>query len=259
MDSGRPDQATERTDFTSGAGIASVSPSFGVAHRRFGAAAVVEDEPGCASLSMQGQPALGVPSPNGGSGLSRDSNDITARHPAGHGGDDPTTAELSTLVYQQLRQMARRRLADERPGHTLQPTALVHEVYLRMAEQGADQRGRVRFFAMAALHMRSILVDHARARLSEKRGGGALRITLQEGVSSHDGDREADFLALDQALHSLQEEDERTARVIELHYFSGLKREEIAQVMAVSIPTVDRDLRFGKAWLRHVLAVEDDR
>lgn len=168
-------------------------------------------------------------------------------------GDRTAIEQLSSVVYHELREMARRRLAAERSDHTLQPTALVHEAYLRLLQGQCELRDRVHFFATAALHMRSILVDHARSRLAEKRGGGLLRVTLSERIGEDEVNPDADLLVLDEALRSLEQEDARTARVIELTYFGGLQRDEIAESLAVSIPTVDRALRFGRAWLRRAL------
>jgi RNA polymerase sigma factor (TIGR02999 family) len=183
------------------------------------------------------------------------SGNITVLLKAWQGGDRAAFERLSASVYDELRSMARRRLASERGGHTLQPTALVHEAYMRLVDGDVDWRDRAHFFATAALHMRSVLVDHARARLADKRGGGALRVTLDErsAGASGDADADADFLALDEALRTLEREDPRTAKVIELTYFGGLKREEIAHVLEVSVPTVDRGLRFGRAWLKQSL------
>lgn len=187
----------------------------------------------------------------------RGTQDVTVLLQAWQQGDHSALEQLNAAIYQQLREMARRRLAAERGPHTLQPTALVHEAYLRMVDGSRDWRDRAHFFANAALHMRSVLVDHARARLAGKRGGAALRVTLDEhslGSEATDESHETEFLALDSALRDLQREDERTARIIELSYFSGMNREEIAHVLDVSVPTVDRGLRFGRAWLRQSLA-----
>jgi RNA polymerase sigma factor (TIGR02999 family) len=182
------------------------------------------------------------------------SSDITVLLKAWQGGDRAAFDRLSASVYDELRSMARRRLSSERGEHTLQPTALVHEAYMRMVDGDVDWRDRAHFFATAALHMRSVLVDHARTRLADKRGGGALRVTLDERSAGAAADADADFLALDEALRTLESEDPRTAKVIELTYFGGLKREEIAHVLEVSVPTVDRGLRFGRAWLKQSLA-----
>lgn len=160
---------------------------------------------------------------------------------------------LSARVYEELRAMARSRLAAEPAAQTLQPTALVNEVYLRLLQGRGELRDRAHFFATAALHMRSILVDHARARLADKRGGSLVRVTLDDRVSGA-SEADADLLALDAALAALQQADARAARVVELTYFGGLSREEIAEAMGLSVPTVDRALRFGRVWLKRALA-----
>lgn len=179
-------------------------------------------------------------------------HDITVLLHAWSSGDSEAGERLGKLVYLELREMARKRLAGERGDHTLQPTALVNEAYLRMVQGGVRPSDRLHFFATAALYMRSILVDHARARQAGKRGGEQLRVTLGDDIPAADaGDTE--LLALDEALNSLYEADERTAKVIELTYFGGLQRDEVAQVLSVSVPTVDRALRFGRAWLKQAL------
>lgn len=180
-------------------------------------------------------------------------HDITVLLHAWGGGDQQAGEELGALVYQELRAMARKRLAGERSDHTLQPTALVNEAYLRLVQGGVSMNDRIHFFATAALHMRSILVDHARARLAEKRGGEQLRVTLGEDLQAAEATQDTDLLALDAALSTLHAADERTAKVIELTYFGGLQRDEVAQALSVSVPTVDRALRFGRAWLKQAL------
>jgi len=162
---------------------------------------------------------------------------------------------LIPMVYHELRRLAARCMARERSDHTLEPTALVHETYLRLA--AADQpawRDRLHFFAVAARMMRHILVDHARARRASKRGGAAaVRIPLETaGDSLAAAPREqqlADLLALDQALGALATLDRRKARVMELRYFGGLTVDETAQVLGVSAPTVALDSRMARAWL----------
>lgn len=179
-------------------------------------------------------------------------HDITMLLHAWGSGDAVAGEQLGALVYQELREMARQRLAGERGDHTLQPTALVNEAYLRLVQGGVSLNDRIHFFATAALHMRSILVDHARARLAGKRGGDQVRVTLAEDLQAPDSG-DAELLALDVALTALQEADERTARVVELTYFGGLQRDEVAQALSISVPTVDRALRFGRAWLKQAL------
>ncbi len=179
--------------------------------------------------------------------------DITVMLHAMREGDASAAEAVSAAVYGQLRELARRRLASEREDHTLQPTALVHEAYLRLLGSSTDWRNRLHFFATAALHMRSILVDHARARQASKRGGDLLRVTLSDAVLDPSTDAADGLLALDQALRQLEGADPRTARVIELTYFGGLTRDEIADLLDISTPTVDRALRFGRAWLKHAI------
>jgi RNA polymerase sigma factor (TIGR02999 family) len=167
-------------------------------------------------------------------------------------GDGAALAQVVPLVYEELLRLARRHMGGERPGHTLQPTALVHEAYARLVDADLDLRDRVHFFAVASTAMRRILVDHARARSSLKRGGGALRMTLDDDQpgTAHD----SDLVELDEALGRLAATDQRKARTVELHYFGGLSYDEIAGVLGVSAATVDRDLRFAKAWLKGQLS-----
>jgi len=166
-------------------------------------------------------------------------------------GDGAALAQVVPLVYEELLALARRHMGRERPGHTLQPTALVHEAYARLVVADLDLQDRVHFFAVASSAMRRILVDHARARGSLKRGGGALRVTLDDGLVG--SERHGDLVDLDEALHRLAAVDARKARIVELHYFGGLTYDEIASLLQRSAATVDRDLRFAKAWLRDQL------
>jgi RNA polymerase sigma factor (TIGR02999 family) len=159
--------------------------------------------------------------------------------------------QLTELVYAELRRMAGRRLrAADTP--TLNPTALVHEAFLRLYDSDIDWRDRAHFFALAALHMRNVLVDRARAQQAEKRGGKRVQVTLTDAEAMPQPG--ADLLLLDQLLRRLETEDARTGKIIELTYFGGLRREEIAHVLEVSVPTVDRGLRFGRAWLKRELS-----
>ncbi|MFB9066789.1 hypothetical protein B1808_00230 [Pseudofulvimonas gallinarii] len=188
-----------------------------------------------------------------------ETKDITVLLRAWQQGDEAAHDELGRVVYEQLRAIARRRLAGERNEHALQPTALVNEAYLRLMD-GRDSpwRDRVHFYATAALHMRAILIDHARARLAVKRGGGqAALVTLDESFIGGSGVHETDFLLLDKSLRDLEREDARSAKIVELSYFSGLEREGIAELLGISVPTVDRCLRFGRAWLRRSLNVDN--
>jgi len=167
-------------------------------------------------------------------------------------GDPAAADELLPLIYAELHRLAARHLRGERPGHTLRPTDLVSEAYLRLSGGAQPEwNDRVHFFAIAARTMRQILVDHARRRRADKRGGGERPITLDEAVA--DAGRPGDLLALDEALVELARFDERKARVIELHYFGGLTQDEVAEVLGVHVNTVARDLRLAEAWIhRHL-------
>lgn len=153
-------------------------------------------------------------------------------------------------VYAELRGLADRYLRRERPDHTLQPTALVHEAYLRLTSQHAvDGQTRAQFFGVAAEMMRRILVNHALAHGAAKRGGGATRVTLDESVS-WSGDGDIELIALDEALVALANLDPRQARIVELRFFGGLGIEETGEVLGISPATVKRDWSIAKAWLR---------
>lgn len=173
-------------------------------------------------------------------------------------GDAQALERLMPLVYEELHELARRQLGHERPDHSLQPTALLHEAYLRLV--GADMQwdGRVHFFAVVARVMRHVLVDHARGRARDKRGGGLTLVTLDEGLAAG-ATAASDILALNDALERLAKLDERRARAIELHYFGGLTYEEVATAMEISPATVHRELRLAKAWLRRELEPGDDQ
>ncbi len=161
---------------------------------------------------------------------------------------------LIPLVEQELHRIAQRYMAGERPGHSLQATALVNEAYLRLINvQKMDWQDRAHFLAMAARLMRRILVDSARARRNQKRGGGDVRITLNEELLVA-GDRPPDLVALDDALQALEKIDKRRSQVIELRFFGGLTVEETAIVLRVAPDTVMRDSRLAKAWLARELS-----
>jgi RNA polymerase sigma factor (TIGR02999 family) len=165
-------------------------------------------------------------------------------------GDQQALERLVPLVHRQLKQIARRCMAGERAGHSLQATALVNEAYVRLIDGKAVQwQDRAHFLAVAARVMRRILVDHARARGNQKRGGGAARVTLDEALVVASDSRQ-DFVALDDALQALAAFDERKSRVIELRFFGGLSVEETAAVLEVSRDTVMRDWRLAKVWLQ---------
>ncbi len=163
-------------------------------------------------------------------------------------------AEISSSIYKELRKLAAARMQFERGNHTLQPTALVHEAYLRLADQpGSVWKDRSRILGLAAHAMRHILVDHARAHAAGKRGAGAVQITLDEGLSASNEDP-VDILAIDEALKRLAEFDSRKAKVVELHFFAGLSFDEIAMALSVSARTIKRDWTIARAWLHQQLA-----
>lgn len=164
-------------------------------------------------------------------------------------GDRDAVEKLLPLVYEELRRQARAYLARERRGHTLQPTALVHETYLKLADKLQPQwRDRIHFYAVSSQLMRRILVDHARQHSAEKRGGRLLRVSLDEESARVEA-RALDLLALDAALERLAEKDPRKARMIEFRFFGGLSLEETAQALGVSIPLVVKEVRLARAWL----------
>ena len=166
-----------------------------------------------------------------------------------HGGDEAARDRLISLVYDELRRLAGGQLARERGGHTLQPTALVHEAYLRLADHHRlDWQGRTHFFAIAAITMRRILVSHARKQRAAKRGQGGIAVTLHENQAVDEG-RNVDLLALDEALAALESIDARQCRVIELRYFGGLTIEETAEALGISPATVKLDWSLARAWL----------
>jgi RNA polymerase sigma-70 factor (ECF subfamily) len=163
-------------------------------------------------------------------------------------GDEDALRELMPLVHAELRRIAAGYLRRERPNHTLEPTALVHEAYLRLVDQRRTSwRNRAHFFAVAAGLMRRILVDHARRRSYLKRGGGARAVTLPEIAASPNGG--PDILALDEALADLEALDGRRRQIVELRFFGGLTQEEIAEALGVSVSTVERQWRLARAWL----------
>jgi RNA polymerase sigma-70 factor (ECF subfamily) len=164
-------------------------------------------------------------------------------------GDDAALAELTPLVYEELRRLAHHHMGGERPDHTLQTTALVNEAYLRLADQTNPRwQNRAHFFAVAARAMRQILVSYAKSQRSQKRGGGALKVELDEAalVSPQES---KEIVNLHEALERLAALDSRKAQVVELKYFGGLDYDEIAEVLNISRVTVRRDWEFAKLWL----------
>jgi RNA polymerase sigma factor (sigma-70 family) len=186
-------------------------------------------------------------------------------------GNEQALGELTALIYQELRNLAQRHLRKERPNHTIQRTALVHEAFVRLVhQQSVDWQSRAHFFGLASNLMRRILVDHARARLASKRGGGAAMVSLDEITNPSDqddspggfipepqhldGETDDDVTAIDEALTRLAVLDERQARIVEMRYFGGLTIEETAQAMEISDATVKREWTLARAWLRRELS-----
>lgn len=165
-------------------------------------------------------------------------------------GSEAAAGELLPMVYAELRRVAEAYLRRERGDHTLQPTALVHEAYLRLVGQkAASFTDKAHFMRVAARAMRRILVDHARARKAAKRGGGAAEVGLEEGMVLIEN-RAIDMIALDEALDDLQKLDAEQAKVVELRFFAGLTSVEVSHVLGMSLRTVEREWAFARAWLR---------
>jgi RNA polymerase sigma-70 factor (ECF subfamily) len=165
------------------------------------------------------------------------------------GGNAKARDELVTLVYPELRRIAAKHLRQERSDHTLQPTGLVHEVYLRLFRpEDANWQNRAHFFAAVAREMRHLLVDYARARNAKKRSDGNVRISLSDVHLAADA-RDEDLVALDEALYRLERIDPRASQVVELRFFTGLNESETAEALGISIATMKRDWNFAKAWL----------
>ena len=191
-------------------------------------------------------PAVG-PAPNA---------EITRLLRAWQGGDQAALDQLTPLVYGELHLMALRCMAGENPGNSLQPTALVNEAYLRLVEiDGIRWQDRAHFFALSANMMRRILVDSARARRSDKRGGAAVRFQLNESIDGV-ADRADELMALDEALDALAGFDARKAQVIELRFFGGLSVDETAEVLKISPQSVMRDWKLARAWLMHEMGAK---
>ena len=172
-------------------------------------------------------------------------------------GDEQALEKLMPLVYEELHRLARRYMAGERPGHTLQTSALVNEAYLRLVDvKNLNWQNRAHFFGVSAQLMRRILVDFARSRRSLKRGGDTLTVSLEEGTIVSRA-RGADVAALDDALKTLATMDPRRSRVVELRFFGGLSAEESAEVLKVSAETVLHDWKLAKVWLLRELSVDN--
>jgi RNA polymerase sigma-70 factor (ECF subfamily) len=184
-------------------------------------------------------------------------HEITELLQAWREGDEQALEKLTPQVYRELHRAAKQCMQRERDGHTLQTTALINELYLRLTDlKGIDWQNRAHFFALCARQMRRILTDQARARQSDKRGGGVQPVSLDVSpVVSPDS--RADLLAVEDALNALAKTDLRKSQVVELRFFGGLNAEEIAEVLKVSAETVTRDWRLAKAWLLRELSQEN--
>lgn len=182
-----------------------------------------------------------------------DSKDITRMLSDWRAGDNQALSELMPLVYDKLHSLAAGYLSRENRGHTLQATALINEAYLKLCNQSVDLQNRAHFLAISARAMRQILVDHARKKHSQKRGGEDIQVTLHD-ANIADNSTQPDVLDVDNALIKLQQSDDRKARIVELSFFAGMTYDEIAETLGISAATVDRELRFAKAWLQRALS-----
>jgi len=181
-------------------------------------------------------------------------HDITALLLEWKGGNNEALERLTPLIYQELRRIAQRYMAAEQPGHTLQPSALVNEAFVKLIDaRRAGWENRAHFFATSAQVMRHILVDFARRRQYQKRGAGAVQVELTENLIAAE-DRTKDLVALDDALRALAALNPRVSQVVELRYFGGLTEEETAEALHISSDTVLRDWKFAKAWLHRELS-----
>lgn len=185
---------------------------------------------------------------------STDRQAVTRLLSAWQSGDSRALERLTPLIYEELRDRARRYMRRERPGHTLQATAVVHEAFVKLVEMNVSWQDRAHFFAVAARQMRRILVDHAKARCRSKRGGTTT--TADDAIDELPGldpgpitSGDIDVLEIDEALQRLATHNPRLAEIVELHYFGGLTYQELAETLKVSEATIDRDLRLAKAWI----------
>jgi RNA polymerase sigma factor (TIGR02999 family) len=185
--------------------------------------------------------------------LDKPPTDVTAILQDWRQGNAEALPRLLEAVYAELRRLARHYLSQERAGHTLQPTALVHEAYMKLVDQRVSWQNRAHFFAVAAQAMRRVLVDHARSHLAQKRGGAQERVTLSAAEALGTAP-EVDLVALDTALEKLGRLDPRQSQIVELRYFGGLTNEETAEALGISPATVKREWTVAKAWLRNALS-----
>lgn len=180
-----------------------------------------------------------------------DSNDITVLLQAAQSGNNAAVNELIPFIYETLRKMAHKQMQAERSNHTLQPTALVHEAYLKLVAQSAQSfENRLHFFSIAARQMRRILIDHARARVAAKRGGSCVQVDDFDVADARSVEGSADLIELNQAIETLAALSEKQARLVELKFFAGCTNEEIAELLDVSLATVKREWALARAWLK---------
>jgi RNA polymerase sigma-70 factor (ECF subfamily) len=182
--------------------------------------------------------------------------DVTRLLQAWSQGDRLAEAELVPLVYSELRRRAVGYMRFEPPNHTLQPTALVHEAYLKLVDQNANWQTRSHFFAVAAQQMRRILLDHARKRKSGKRGGGEKKVSFQDALATA-ASKPDELLAIESALQQLAGKYPRQARVVEQRFYGGYTEDEIGKILAISPETVKRDWKFAKAWLSREIRLSE--
>jgi RNA polymerase sigma-70 factor, ECF subfamily len=181
--------------------------------------------------------------------VAQSADEITLLLSASRQGERGVEACLSAVIYDDLRKLARRYMRQERPNHTLNSTALVHEAYLKLVTGGSSFEDRVHFFALASRVMRQILVDHARNHRAAKRGGGAIRLELADLSLAAEEERPEDVLAVDEALNRLAEFAPRQAKIVEMRFFGGMTAEEVAGHFNLSLRTVHRDWLLAKSWL----------
>ena len=179
-------------------------------------------------------------------------NDVTRLLDALRSGDSTASERLLPLVYAELRQLARAKMAREQPGHTLQPTALLHEAWLRLGDQRFENRAH--FFGAAAEAMRRILIERARRKLAARHGGGAEHVDADEIEIAAPTQKDDELLAVHEALDALAAHDPRKAELVKLRYFAGLKIDEAAEVLGISAPTAKRDWTYARAWLFREIA-----
>jgi RNA polymerase sigma-70 factor, ECF subfamily len=220
--------------------------------KRYHRLACAEFSPECAKVALQGRPER---TPARHNRMTPPEQGITQLLQAWGNGDQQALELLTPLVYKELHRLAERYMADERPGHTLQTTALVNEAYLRLVDvRGVSWQNRAHFFALCARTMRRILIDFARSRQYQKRGGDVVAVAIDEALEVVE-QPSVNLVALDDALNDLPKLDPRKAQVVELRFFGGLSVEEAAEALKISPETVMRDWKFARVWLARHLSV----